>query len=422
MPIFFERLRQASSLTVLLALLALAFAGSTACSRAENSSSDSDATEHSGTDRTGDDESDKKAKKGKKSDDEDEDDEDKEEAVPIEVVDLARGRIETVLRFSTNLEAESAVKVVSQASRQLPVVQLLVEEGADVRKGQVLLRLQNDELRTALERTRGQLAKAEREYDRQTNLHEQQLISEQAYTQATYELEQLQLALKDARRELGYTEVRAPISGTVTERHVSVGNQVAPGQVLFDIVDFDSIVARVYVPEKELWRIRPELEARILAEAARGAERRGSVDRIAPRVDPKSGTIKVTVAIPRSEALLPGMYVSVELVTDVNEDAVLVPKKALIYDADQIFIFRLVKAEEDGEQVDRVERLLVEAQLEDRDNIEAGEALAEGDRIVIAGQAGLKNGSLVRLVGADLESESSEGEPADEIETAEKSE
>ncbi len=396
-----EQLRRATSLGLFLTLLLLGLAATGACSGAGDASSDSDGSEQATSDE---DSKKERAKKAKKAGDKDED-EDREEAVPIEVVDLGRGRIETVLRFSTNLEAESEVQVVSQASGQLPVVHLLVEEGADVRKGQVLLRLQNDQLRTALERTRGQLAKAQREYDRQTNLHEQQRISEQAYSEATYELEQLQLTLKDAQRELGYTEVRASISGTVTGRHVIVGNQVTRGQVLFDIVDFESIVARVYVPEKELWRIRPGLDARLVAEATRGAERRGSVDRIAPRVDPRSGTVKVTIAIPRGERLLPGMYVSVELVTAVNEDAVLVPKKALIYDADQIFVFRLVEPGEDGEGDDRVERLLVEARLEDRDNIEVGDALAAGDRIVIAGQAGLKNGSLVRLVGAQAEEE-----------------
>jgi multidrug efflux pump subunit AcrA (membrane-fusion protein) len=110
------------------------------------------------------------------------------------------------------------------------------------------------------------------------------------------------------------------------------------------------------------------------------------------------------------------MYVSVELVTDVEPDAVLVPKQALIYDADQIFVFRYLetetetdtasdeKVESDDDEAKireadgRVERLLVEARLEDRDNIEVGGALAEGDQIVIAGQAGLKDGSLVRLV------------------------
>ena len=411
-----EQLRRATWLSLFLISLLFGLAVTGACSGAGDSSSDSDGSEQATSDEDSKKESAKKAKKGEDKDD----DEDNEETVPVEVVDLGRGRIETVLRFSTNLEAESEVQVVSQAPGQLPVVQLLVEEGDDVRKGQVLLRLQNDRLRTALGRTRGQLAKAQREYDRQTNLHQLQLISEQAYTDATYELEQLQLALKDAQRELGYTEVRASISGTVTERHVVVGNQVTPGQVLFDLVDFDSIVARVYVPEKELWRIRPGLDARLLVEATRGVERLGSVERIAPRVDPRSGTVKVTVAIPRAETLLPGMYVSVELVTEVHEDAVLVPKKALIYDADQIFVFRLVEPGEesdDGEGNDRVERLLVEARLEDRDHIEVGDALAAGDRIVIAGQAGLKNGSLVRLVGAQADNadkaDKAEGGPGD---------
>ena len=340
-----------------------------------------------------------------KNGDEEGEDEDEEEAVPVEVVTLGRGPIETVLRFSTNLEAENDVQVVSRATRQLQVRQLQVEEGAEVERGQLLLRLENAELRTALERIEGQLARARREYERQTNLYGQQLISEQAYNDATYELEQLELALDDAQRELGYTEVRAPISGTVTERHVSVGDQVTANQMLFRIVDFDSIVARVYVPEKDLWRVRPGLAARLYADAARSLERLGAVERVAPQVDPRSGTVKVTIAIPRGAGLLPGMYVSVELITEVNAEAVLVPKKALIYDAEQIYVFRLAEP-------DRVERLLIEARLEDRDNIEPAGALAAGDRIVVAGQAGLKDGSLVRLIGAaEDDAAAAAGEP-----------
>ncbi len=401
---FFNQLKRVGQLALLLVVLT---ASSGACSRPEASADDDGATAASDADSQA---SDKGGTEDSKAEG-DKDEGAKDEAVPIEVVELGRGRIETVLRFSTNLEAENEVTVVSQATRQLPVVRLLAEEGDDVDKGEPLLRLQNDQLKTALERTRGQLAKAEREYRRQTKLHEQQLISEQAYTEATYELEQLQLALRDAERELGYTEVRAPISGTITERHVNVGNQVAPGQALFGIVDFDSIVARVYVPEKELFRIRPGLEARVFAEGARGRERLGSIDRIAPRVDPRSGTVKTTVAMPRSAELLPGMYVSVELVTAVNEDAVLVPKKALIYDAEQIFVFRLVEAAGSGEVVgeDRVERLLLRPRLEDRDHIEVGEMLAEGDRIVVGGQAGLKDGSRVRLIGAETDTEDADG-------------
>ena len=111
-------------------------------------------------------------------------------------------------------------------------------------------------------------------------------------------------------------------------------------------------------------------------------------------MDPKSGTVKVTVAIPRSENLLPGMYVTVELITEVHEDAVLVPKKALVYDADQIFVFRMKDDE-------TVERLLIQAALQDRDNIEPAGILESGDRVVVGGQSSLKDGSMVRLVGAE---------------------
>ena len=313
-----------------------------------------------------------------------------DESVPVAVTSLGRGRIEAVLRFSTNLEAEREVRVVSEAQRQ--VRQLLVEEGDDVRRGQVLLRLQDEAQRTALARVESQLEKARREFKRQERLYEQQLISEQVFNEARYELEQLELALADARRELSYTEVRAPISGTVTGRFVNLGDQVTINQHLFDIVDFDSIVARVYVPEKELARIEPGQPARVFAAASGGDARRGEVVRLAPRVDPRSGTVKVTVSIPRGERLLPGMYVSVELVTDVHESALLVPKRALVHDGDQTFVFRLAG------DAKTVERLRVRAVLEDRQHIEPGAGLSEGDRIVVAGQAGLKDGSQVRLI------------------------
>ncbi len=321
--------------------------------------------------------------------------EEADDRVPVEVAQIGRGRIAEVLRFSTNLEAESEVQVFSQAARL--VKRLLVEEGDDVRKGTVLLELEDDQQRTQLSRVQSQLAKARREYERQERLYGQQLISEQVFNEATYELEQLELSLADAQRELSYTQVRAPITGTVTRRLVNVGDQVTVNQHLFDLVDFDSIVARIYVPEKVLPRLEVGQQANLFADAFGDDRREGAVERIAPVVDSRTGTVKVTVAIPRSQELLPGMYVSVELVTAVREDAVLLPKKALVYDDDQIYVFRLVEGEDDVEWA--VERLQITAALEDRQNIEPAGVVEAGDRIVVAGQAGLKNQAPVRIVG-----------------------
>lgn len=316
----------------------------------------------------------------------------KDELVPVEVATLERGPIESVLRFSANLEAESEVQVFSQAARL--VTELKVEEGDAVAKGDLLLRLQDAEQRSSLARVESQLAKARREYDRQKNLFAQSLISEQAYNDATYEIEQLELALADAQRELGYTEVRAPISGVVTRRMVSLGDHITVNLHLFDLVDFDTIVARVFVPEKEIRRLAVGQQARLYSTSLGGDARRGSVERISPVVDPKSGTVKVTVEVPRQQGLRPGMYVEVELVTDTREDALLVPKRAVVYDQNRGFLFRLTDDM-------TVERLTIEPRLQNQGWIEpeASAGLAEGDRVVVAGQAGLKDGTKVRLAG-----------------------
>ncbi|MCP3958377.1 MAG: efflux RND transporter periplasmic adaptor subunit [bacterium] len=346
----------------------------------------------------------------KKKGEEDEDGEKKEEELPpVEVVSLAHGPIEAVLRFSTNLEAESEVQVFSQAARQ--ITSLKVEEGDLVRKGQVLVRLQDEEQRSELARIESQLEKARREYKRQENLFAQELVSEQAINDATYEVEQLELALGDAKRNLGYTEVLAPIAGTITGRHVNIGDHITVNQHLFDLVDFDSIVARVYVPEKELVRLGVGLPARLYSASIGGDARTGEVIRVAPIVDPKSGTVKVTVGIPRSQELLPGMYVEVELVTDTRDNALLVPKRAVIYDQNQAFLYRLEGSDDDL----TAERLRVGILLEDREHIMPSEDsdVAAGDRIVVAGQAGLKDGAKVRLAGQKRPSEDVDGEEAD---------
>lgn len=322
--------------------------------------------------------------------------EEEDKRVPVEVATLERGAIEAVLRYATNLEAEKEVEVFSQAARQ--VTALLVEEGDRVSKGQVLLRLQDDEQRSNLALMTSQRDKAKREYERQQRLHEQDLISEQAFNDATYELEQLELQVADAQRELTYTEVRAPIRGTITRRLVNLGDQITVNQHLFDIVDFDSIVARIYVPEKEMGRLRVGQAGRVFASSLGEEARRGEVLRVAPVVDPMSGTVKVTVAIPGNQGLRPGMFVDVELVTAVHEDALLVPKQALIFDNNQVFVFRVAG---EGDEL-TASRMLIEPQLENRSYIEPSPdgPLAVGDRVVVAGQAGLKDGAAVRQAGA----------------------
>jgi len=343
----------------------------------------------------------KKSRKGK-----DKEEEKKDERLPVDTVVLGRGPIESVIRASSNLSAERQVMVLAEAARH--VTDLVVEEGDRVRKGDVLCRLKDDEQRSTLARVTTLLEKADREFERQTNLFQRDLTSEEALNNARDELATQKLAFGDAKRELSYTEVRSPIAGTVTRRLVNLGNQVAPGQELFEVVDFESLVAVVYIPEKSLAEVKEGLPVRVTARAVRAASYPASIQRIAPVVDPRTGTVKVTVGVGGQEGLRPGLYADVEIVTDVDREALLIPKRALVYDNDRVFVYRLKPSRE-------VERTLVVPALMDADWVAPALGFAEGDTIVIAGQAGLKDGAKVELVSerdakAAAEEESAKGE------------
>ncbi|NOZ94691.1 MAG: efflux RND transporter periplasmic adaptor subunit [Acidobacteria bacterium] len=326
-----------------------------------------------------------------------------EEAVPVEVVTLSRGPIEAMLRLSSNLEAERAVTVYAQAPRL--VRRLLVEEGDAVTKGQLLVRLQDDEQRLALKKAESRYRQAKEEFERQQKLYEQQLVAEQVFIDAHHALDQARVAYDEARQALSYTEVRAPIAGIVTERLVNLGDSVTINQALFRVVDFDSIVARIYVPEKDLRRLAVGQPARIFATALGEKPLAGKVLRISPVVDPKTGTIKVTVAVPNQPGLRPGLFVDVELVTDVHPDAILIPKRALVYDNDQVFAFRVGKDH-------RAHRTEVKILLQTADTVEPAGGFDEGDILVVAGQAGLKDGTLVRLPGEPVPTPGASGPEA----------
>jgi len=326
----------------------------------------------------------------------DEDSDEKEEAVPVQVALLARGAMEATLQSSANLEAEREVQVFAEATRR--VVELKVEEGDRVQAGQLLARLQDGEQRNALGQAKALMDKFEREKNHLQSLHERGLTTDKALNDALSDFEQQRLAVEDAERQLGYASVRAPIAGAITQRLIKVGDQLQLGQHLFDIIDFESLVARVYIPEKKLPMLRPGQSVRVVARALRNEPFMATVQRVSPIIDARSGTVKATIAVGGQAGLRPGLFVEVAIISAVHEQALLVPKRALVYDNDQIFLYRVG---EDG----RAQRVLVQPVLADADHVEPAGGLAEGDQVIIAGQAGLKDGAKIEVVDPDAPEE-----------------
>jgi membrane fusion protein (multidrug efflux system) len=316
----------------------------------------------------------------------------KETSIPVELTILGRGAIESVLEASSSLEAEREVKVVARTANRVET--LRVEEGDEVVLDDLLVQLQNDIQILQVSKASNQVEEAKEEFERQASLHQQNLVSDQAFSQTKYQLQQLQLNLEDAQRELGYTLIKAPIGGKVTQRMVRVGDQVTAGQHLFTVIDFSSIVARLFIPEKELKRVAVNQRVRVRSTAFPEQVFEGYVLRIAPVVESASGMIKVTVGFQDVGPLLPGMYVDADIVTASQNQTLLMPKKAIVYDGEQRFVFRL-------KPDNTVERILLSIGLEDADHVEPVALLKEGDRIVVAGQTGLKDGSQVKALDVD---------------------
>ena len=318
----------------------------------------------------------------------------KEKAVLVKLAEVKRGMIESILERSAPLEAEAQVEVSARTSN--PAIELLVEEGDTVDKDQVLLRLESDKQKNDHDQAKSQLDKEQVDFDRQESLYGDNLISEQEYRNAKFSLTQRRLAFEEARRQFEYTEVRAPIKGTITLRDVKVGDQVGSGRKIFEIIDFDSTVAIIHVPEQYLPKLRPDMEARLISNTLGDTVFGGYVKRISPIVEARAGTIKVTVGLKELGALRPGMWVDVELVLETKQDALLIPKKSIVYDNDQTFAYKLHTG---TNGVKRVKRRLVLPLNTDKVNIEPSEGFEPGEKVVIAGQSGLKENSRVRELG-----------------------
>lgn len=308
---------------------------------------------------------------------------------------VERGTIQGQIRAASTIEAELQVTVHAESTGR--VTSLSLEEGEQVEAGQTLARIRRDAQSLGVERAETNLADAERELARVEKLFGQGIASQAELDTAKTRVETALLDKRDRRRDLSNTVINAPFTGMLTRRFVSEGAFVTSGAQVFEITDFTSLVARVYVPEKELDRIAVGQPAEIVGKAAKNRQGTGEVRRIAPVVDATTGTVKVTIGLPSelaggSQGFLPGMYAEVTLTTERHEDVPIVPKPALVHEDEQTFVFIA-----DG---DRAKRVLIETGLADDDFVEVTSGLALGDRIIVAGQTGLKDGALILEVDA----------------------
>ncbi len=309
--------------------------------------------------------------------------------VPVAVVEVQRGQVNAYYASTTSLSAEEEAVVV--AKTQGVVEKIFVEEGQVVKAGTPLAQLDTRKLELEVARTKTNIESFERAYARSKQLFDSKMISPDAFDQSRYNLEREQASLALQMYDLAEATIRAPIAGTVTVRYIKLGKSLSPNNQAFEIKRNDSLEAILNVPEKELVKLKEGQEAVVRVDALDRRAFPGIVSRVAPEVDPASGTFRVTVLLTNKDRLLkPGMFVRVDIRYDARENALLVTRDAVVTQRDESTVFVV----RDGTAARQVVQLGYSMGQE----VEILTGLDAGDKVVTTGQGGLKDGAPVRIV------------------------
>ena len=323
------------------------------------------------------------------------------DAIPVETMLARQGVISSYLLFNSTVETEAAVEIYPQISGLGE--RIVAEEGDRVEEGDTLLFIDDDQLRLAAEEAEVNFVHLEKGFERTEEMSRRKLISKQEFENKRYEMDQARLRRERAKLELEHSIIRVPFSGVITERHVQVGARVGPSSNLFSLIKLDDMITRVFVPGQYLMAISADQEAMITSDFLQGKRFEGWVKRISPVVDPKSGTFKVTVGVrDRWEFMRPGIFVNVQIITDTHEEAVLIPKQAIVYDGGDRFVFAVRDS--------MASRVKLDGGFEDGESIEALASIEPGTPIIIVGQNGLKDQAKVKIVNADSSVAEGDGE------------
>ena len=312
--------------------------------------------------------------------------------VPVETGSPVRGNIYAIYSGTAPIEAFAEADVIARVEGE--VRELLVEEGTEVSKGQILARLDGDMLRLELSESEARLRKLQRDYERNVDLQEKGLISTGDFDKIRYEMEALEASYNLAKLELDYTQIRAPIAGVVAQRYVKIGNTINVGEPAFRVTSLDPLVAYLHVPEREYRNIREGQAVGIEIDALRGAPVVTSVTRVSPIVDPETGTFKVTIEIDDPERRIkPGMFGRFGIVYDMHENALQVPRSAILEDDGETSVFVVVD--------DKAQRRQVTTGYSNKGMVEIIDGIDDGVRVVTVGHVGLKEDATVTVINAE---------------------
>lgn len=308
----------------------------------------------------------------------------------LPVVEVRTQRVERQRRWATEEVVGTVrprLRAVLEAKVSGRIEEMRVVPGQLVRAGELLVRLEDREIRARLEQARALHEQAERDFRRRETLWREQTISRAEYDAAEAQLRVAVAALQEAETQLAHTRIVAPFDGRITAKHADVGDLAVPGRPLVEIEDPRALRLEADVPEALLEKVQlgQRLEVRI---PAAQVTLEGTVSEITPVADPRTRTFPVKVDLPPQPGLRSGLFG--RLVIPVAEvEAIRVPARAVLVRG-QMELAYVVRGE-------RAELRLVKTGKRLAEEVEVVSGLAPGEVLVVEADQPLRDGQPVRV-------------------------
>ena len=277
------------------------------------------------------------------------------------------------------------------------IAQINFTDGQRVRRGEVLVQLDDTLQRAQLQQAEAQAAIARTNLQRSRELVAQGFVSQSAVDQnaAALQVAEAQVAL--AKAQLARMRVLAPFDATAGIKSVHVGDYLKDGADIVALEDMSSMAVDFRLPERYLARVKVAQPVEVAVDALPGRSFKGRVDAVDALVDANGRSLLVRARVDNADAVLrPGMFARPRIVFAVREGALVVPEEALVPQGSRQFLFKI---EPDGKGGQQARRLEARIGLRMPGKVELLDGLQAGDRVVTAGHARLRGEAVpVRVI------------------------
>ncbi len=307
-------------------------------------------------------------------------------SVRVQVETLALNAVPFQVELAGTLRSVEYATISSRVSGQ--IVKLPVRIGSKVKKGDLLVKIAAAEINARVQQAKTQLAQAQRNLTRETKLQRVNASTREEVKSLQEQVMIRAAAYREAQAILGYTEIKAPFTGTVTDKQIEVGDLASPGVPLLKLENDTALEVVIQVPEALAHDLNLETRLALTVPAAKLVIK-AQIREISPTVDPASRTTQVKLMLPEAPALRSGQFARVALI-DNQATTLMINSKALRKKGQlqQVFVVEQGKA--------RMRLVRIGAHFDGQIEILSG--LQAGDQVVIDATGKLQDGQPLEII------------------------